>query len=111
MEIKDVPLHSERVTVWCGFMEGCIIGPYFFENDIEQAVTVNGQRYYEMLDNFFIPQVEAMDVADIHFQQDGATCHTTRENMTLQRRQGLATLNGLQGPQIFRLWIYSFGAI
>lgn len=87
MEIKDVPLHSERVTVWCGFMEGCIIGPYFFENDIEQAVTVNGQRYYEMLDNFFIPQVEAMDVADIHFQQDGATCHTTRENMTLLRGQ------------------------
>ena len=49
-------------------MKGCIIGPYFFENDMEQAVTVNGQRYHEMLDNFFIPQVEAMDVADIHFQ-------------------------------------------
>ena len=78
MEIMDVPLHSERVIVWCGFMEGCIIGPYFFENDIEQTLTVNRQRYHEMLDNFFIPQVEAMVVG-------ATTCHTTRENMTLLR--------------------------
>ena len=68
MKIMDVSLHLERLTVCCGFMEGCMIGSYFFENDIEKAVTVNGQRYHEMLDNFFIPQVEAMDVADIHFQ-------------------------------------------
>ena len=38
-----------------------------------------------MLDNFFIPQVEAMDVANIHFKEDYATCHGTRENMTLLR--------------------------
>ena len=30
MKIMDVPLQSERVTVWCGFMEGCIIGHCFF---------------------------------------------------------------------------------
>ena len=30
------------VTFRNGFMEGCLIGPYFFENDIVQAVAVNG---------------------------------------------------------------------
>ena len=49
-------------------MEGCIIGPYFFENDIERAVTVNGQRYHDMFDNFCLPQVEAMVVTDIHYE-------------------------------------------
>ena len=75
---------------------------HFNDNDIKQAVTVNGQRYHDMLDNFFIPQVEAMYVADIHFQQDRATCHTTRDNITLlmanfqvNRFQSLAMLNGL----------------
>ena len=66
-------------------MEGCLIGPYFFEIDIVQAVAVNGHRYHDMLNIFFIPQVEAMDIVDTHFQQDGATCLTARENMTLLR--------------------------
>ena len=38
-----------------------------------------------MLTDLFKPQVEDMDQADIHFQQDGATYHTTRENMSLLR--------------------------
>ena len=66
-------------------MEGCLIAHYFFENDIERAEAVNGQRYHDMLNIFFMPQVEAMDAADTHFQQDGATCLTARENMTLLR--------------------------
>ena len=59
--------------------------PYFFENDIVQAVAVDGHRYHDMLNIFFIPQVESMDIIDTHFQQDGATWHTARENMTLLR--------------------------
>ena len=38
-----------------------------------------------MLTDFIIPQVEDMDQADIHFERDGATCHTTRENLSLLR--------------------------
>ena len=86
-EIMEVPLHSERVTVWCGLMQNCIIGPFFFEDGNEKAVTVNGERYHDMLTDFFIPQLEEIDRPHIHFQQDGATCHTTRENMTLLREQ------------------------
>jgi len=32
-----------------------IIGPYFFENEADNAVSVNADRYVEMLQNFFTP--------------------------------------------------------
>ena len=48
-----------------------------------------------MLTDFFILEVEDMDSADIHFQQDGATCLTTKENMSLLR-------NYFPGKQISR---------
>ena len=54
----------------------------FSENEEEKAVTFNEEQYDSMLTDFFITQVEDMDEADIHFQQDGATCPTTRENMS-----------------------------
>lgn len=37
------------VTVWCGLWAGGAIGPYLFENEIGQAVTVNGIRIHEMI--------------------------------------------------------------
>ena len=39
------PMHPQRVTVWCGFWYGRIIGPFFFENQQGAAVTVNDERY------------------------------------------------------------------
>ncbi|VEN45738.1 unnamed protein product, partial [Callosobruchus maculatus] len=36
----QVPLHSEKVTVWCALWSGGIIGPYFFENEEGVALTV-----------------------------------------------------------------------
>jgi len=35
-------VHPEKVTVWCGFWSGGIIGPYFFQNEAGVAITVNG---------------------------------------------------------------------
>ena len=40
--IREKQMHLQRVTVWCGFWTGDIIGPYFFENEAGQAATVNG---------------------------------------------------------------------
>ena len=37
-EIHQVPLHSEKVTVWCALWSGGIIGPYFFENEEGVAI-------------------------------------------------------------------------
>lgn len=31
--IQELPMHPEKVTVWCAMWAGKIIGPYFFEND------------------------------------------------------------------------------
>ena len=34
---------------------------------------------------FFLPKMEELDIPDMWFQQDGATCHTTRETMAQLR--------------------------
>ena len=48
------PTHPKRVTVCSGFWSRVIIGPFFFENELEEAVTVNGDRYRAMLKEFFV---------------------------------------------------------
>lgn len=58
-----------------------IIGPYFFENERGEAVTVTGARYRPMLQNFLRPAVQ--NYPQLWFQQDGATAHTARETMAI----------------------------
>ena len=65
-----------RVTVWCGFWSNGIIGPFFFENEQEEPVTVNGKHYRVMLNEFLFTKIEEEDIGNIWFQQDGPTCHT-----------------------------------
>ncbi|GFV07668.1 putative DD41D transposase [Trichonephila clavipes] len=36
-----------------------------------------------MITNFFIPELNNHDVQELWFQQDGATCHTTRATIDL----------------------------
>lgn len=79
--VLETPLHPEKCTVWCALHAGGIIGPYFFKNADGRRVTVNGERYRGMIRDYFIPRLEGLDVADMWFQQDGATCHTS--NMTI----------------------------
>ena len=50
--IEERELHPQRVTVWCGFWAGGVIGPYFFEDEAGQVVTVNGDRYRVMIREF-----------------------------------------------------------
>ena len=38
-----------------------------------------------MLTNYFWPIIDDMDVRDMWFQKDGATCHTARETMDLSQ--------------------------
>lgn len=81
--IVEKQMHPERVTVWCGFWAGGIIGPFFFENATGEAITVNAARYRDMIMRFLVPKLQDVDVNDMWFQQDGATCHTTRETIQL----------------------------
>ncbi|GFW79953.1 DUF4817 domain-containing protein [Trichonephila clavipes] len=76
-------LHPEKLTVWCALWAGGIIGPYFFKNDEGHNVAVNGDRYRAMIKNFFIPELNNLDVQELWFKQDGATCHTARAKIDL----------------------------
>ncbi|GFV24659.1 DUF4817 domain-containing protein [Trichonephila clavipes] len=48
----ETPLHPEKLTVWCALWADGIIGPYFSKNDEGHNVTVNGDRYRDMITNF-----------------------------------------------------------
>ena len=72
----EMSMHPKRVTVWCRFWSRGIIGPFFFENEQGEAVTVNGDRYRTMLNEFLFTKIEEEDIGNIWFQKDGATCHT-----------------------------------
>lgn len=81
------PLHSPKVTVWAAIAKWGIIGPYFFENNRGQAVTVNSERYTAMLRSFLIPTLQESRgyTRNTWFQQDGATCHTSNESIEVVR--------------------------
>src|ERR1700729_1872081 len=82
-QIYEKPLYPLKVTVWCGLWYGGIIGPFFFQNEAGDAVTVNGERYRQMLRHFLWPNLDALDLEDMWFQQDGATCHTAHETIDI----------------------------
>ena len=52
-----------------------IIGPFFFENRQGAAVTVNGDRYRVILNEFLFTKIEEENICNIWFQQDDATCN------------------------------------
>ena len=72
----EKPMHPKRVTVWCGFWSRGIIGPFLFENEQGEAVTVNGDCYRAIFNEFLFTKIEEEDIGNIWFQQGGATCHT-----------------------------------
>jgi hypothetical protein len=86
-ELHEMPLHSPKVTVWCGVGAFGIVGPYFFENDNEETVIVNSERYVTMLEGFVEPQLRRLgiDLTALHFQQDAATAHSARNSMAVVR--------------------------
>ena len=81
----EKPVHPKRVTVWCGFWSKGIIGTFFFENEQWEAVTVNGDRYRVMLNEFLFTKIQEEDIDNIRFQQDDATCRTTEATLDVFR--------------------------
>ena len=116
-ELHERPLHSPKVTVWCAISSTGIVGPWFFEEN-EVTVTVNSDRYVNMLEEFFFPRIEELDQGDIWFQQDGATAHTSRTSMAVLREHFPERLISIRGdlewparspdlsPCDFYLWGY-----
>jgi len=77
-QIHERPLHSPKVTVWCAISKFGVIGPYFFEPQLEELM-------------------EEINMGDIWFQQDGATAHTARVSMTKLRQMFPTHLVFLRG--------------
>ena len=42
----------QKVTVWCGFYAGGVIGPYFFVDENDRHVILNEERYRAMLEDY-----------------------------------------------------------
>ena len=61
-------IQPQRVTVWCGFWAGGVIGLYFFEDKHGNAETVNGDRYRSKISNFLWPILDDMDTEEMWFQ-------------------------------------------
>ena len=84
--LQELPMHPEKVTVWCGLWAGGIIGPYSFEDDANRNVTVNGERYRVMISNFFFPKIQELDWHDMWFERRCHMPHSTLNNGLIERR-------------------------
>ena len=73
-EVLQRPLHSVKCTAWVAISKHGIIGPFWFENANEEAVTVTKERYIVVLNKFWTALGSRHGVnRDVQwFQQDGA---------------------------------------
>jgi hypothetical protein len=63
-----------------------MIGPYFFEDEREKAVTMTGPRYVHMLENLLGPELAPHPATEeTFFLQGGATSHTARDSIAAVR--------------------------
>lgn len=96
--LHETQLHPQKITVWCGFHAGGVIGPFFFVDANNHHVTVNGERYRAMITGFFRPQLQGMNLGDMWFQQDGATSHTAHVTIDLLKQTFGERLISRNGP-------------
>lgn len=83
-DVVTTSLHPTKVTIWCAMSTSGVIGPYFYEDQNQQPLTVNSTRYVAVLDNFH-DDLQWATLLDPHlnplthqwtFMQDAATPHT-----------------------------------
>jgi len=83
------PLHSAKCTGWIAISKHGIIEPFWFEDDNERSVTINIDRYVQVLGKFWTALGRWRGVVRVlqWFQQDGATPHASNESLAwLQQR-------------------------
>ena len=86
--LHETPLHSPKITVWCGVARFGIIGPYFFEDPQGRTITVTSEQYLDKFNTFLVPELRMIEcLQTTWFQQDGATAHTA--NISKNRLQQL----------------------
>jgi hypothetical protein len=90
------PLHPQKLTVWVAMCANGIIGPYIFRD------TVNGERYRQMLEEFFIPRAGNLNkIFGHYFMQDGARPHRTRDVFNTLQMHFQDRVVGLGYPEFY----------
>ena len=78
-KVLQQPLHSKKVTVWAAFSSHGIIGPFFFEDENGNALSVNSKWYVEILQKFKTELRQRVGNTQDHWlMQDGASSHVSR---------------------------------
>ena len=57
LNFSTLPPFWPKVTVWCAVWSRGVIGPYFFEAEDRQSITVISQCYTEMINAFLAPKL------------------------------------------------------
>ena len=52
----------------CAVTCSCVFVPYFFEDENGAAVTVAAERYNHMLNTFFFPELQRLNLKDMWMQ-------------------------------------------
>ena len=85
-EVLQRPLHSKKCTTWVAMSKHGIIGPFWFEDENGEPLTVMKEQYVEGLQQYWTAlghQNRGSFKRDCHwFEHDGATPHTA--NVTLE---------------------------
>ena len=76
-------LHSLKGTDWVAIWKHGIIRPFWFEDDNEHCVTINTDRYVQVLRKFWTSFGRPKEVIRVRnwFQQEGATPHTSKQSL------------------------------
>ncbi|GFT98179.1 DUF4817 domain-containing protein [Trichonephila clavipes] len=97
--LHQSPLHSPRVTVWYAVAEFIVRGPYFFEDKL--SLTVCSYSFCHMIETFLRPKLNQFlgdhEEAEVWFQQDGATAHTSWRSLGILRDLFSGRLLSLRG--------------
>ena len=83
--VNQRPLHSAKCTAWCAMSASGIIGPFWFEDEESgNTVTVNQERYREMIKKFetALSTRSGLQAEVQWLMQDGATPHTANATMS-----------------------------
>jgi hypothetical protein len=90
----ETRLHPVKVGVWIAVSRRRLIGPIFFHE------TVNATRYREQILEIFINQLDDEELQNGYFQHDGATAHTTPDNLLyLQQFYGNRIISNRLNPE------------
>jgi hypothetical protein len=90
----ETRLHPVKVGVWIAVSRRRLIGPIFFHE------TINATRYREQILEIFINQLDDEELQNGYFQHDGATAHTTQENLVyLQQFYGNRIISNRLNPE------------